>query len=339
MTETEAVPSDDVFVFNLVWTGSVFTYLRYFVASQLDHSGARFRFLSNGCPPEQIAMMERFAARHPTRVVEILETSPTMETHGASLDKVFNERDDGDFFCFLDQDILVSGPFIREFSEELASGAAGVTSGRGVWVEDDRVPPGHLGVAGEHFYSQEGYLFGSPHFAMYRRDPLAATMNRWGVGFGSTGRKLSEPAKARLEESGLLYWVYDTAKLVNIFLQADGNRLSHFEHPSLLHVGGVPTYLGPTKLQGREGGLLDPNWQNWRGMETRFEVARFTARVLRALVDQQTPPEIPDGVEPAVRARLVPVRDALIDVVGRYEDSVNAAGATEQAPVARTCQG
>ena len=48
---------DEEFVFNIVWTGKVFTYLRYFVASQIAQSEARFRFVVNGCPPEKIALI------------------------------------------------------------------------------------------------------------------------------------------------------------------------------------------------------------------------------------------------------------------------------------------
>jgi hypothetical protein len=45
-------PESD-FVFNIVWTGSIFPYLRYFVGSQLRHSDAR-----SGSSP---------TAAHPTR--------------------------------------------------------------------------------------------------------------------------------------------------------------------------------------------------------------------------------------------------------------------------------
>ena len=51
-------PRDEDLVFNVVWTGTVFTFLRHFVASQMAHCGARYRFVANGCPPEQIELME-----------------------------------------------------------------------------------------------------------------------------------------------------------------------------------------------------------------------------------------------------------------------------------------
>jgi hypothetical protein len=313
------------FVFNIVWTGSVFTYLRYFVASQIAQSDARFRFLGNGCPPEQLQLMERFAQRYPDRVVEVLETSPEMVNHGAALDRVRERRDDGEFFCFIDPDILARGPFVGAFADALDGSCAAVTSGRGVWLDDDRVPPGHPGVAGEHFYSQDGFLFGSPHFAMYRRAPLDATIERWGVTFVSAGGDLSDAAKDRLRDAGHDYFIYDTGKLVNIFLQGDGNRFCHFEHPDLMHIGGLSHYLAPPKMVQRDGAEPEPDWKVWRGMATRFEVARFTAAVIRDLSEGIPAPEVPAELDPSVGDRLRSVRDALVELMERYRAEVDDA--------------
>lgn len=316
---------DDAFVFNIVWTGTVFTHLRYLVASQMAHSRARFRFLANGCPSEQVALMERFAERHPDRVVEVLVTSPTMVNHGAALDAAREQRDDGDHFCFVDPDIFALGPFVGTFAEALDGSCAAVTSGRGVWCEDDRVPPGHPGVAGEHFRSQEGFLFGSPHFAMYRSGPLAETIERWAVTFVSAGSGLSEEAQARLQAAGHDYFIFDTGKLVNIFLQESGHRLCHQEHPNLVHVGGVSHYLAPTGHQatGVDGADPEPDWQVWNGMEARFEVARFTAQVLREVAEGRPAPAVPEGIDPVVAERLAPLRASLIEVVEQHRSLVD----------------
>lgn len=313
------VPAERSLVFNIVWTGTVFTYLRWFVASQLAESEARFRFVVNGCPPEQVAAMEEFAAAYPDRVVEVLETSPKMLAHGVALDAVRACRDDGEHFCFIDPDILAQGPFLRPFLEALATTCDGVTSGRGVWRDDDLVPPGHPGVSGEYFYSQDGYLFGSPHFAMYRRAPLDETCARWGVGLGSAGPDCSDETRARLVAAGHEYLIYDTGKIVNILFQEDGNVLDHFEHPELMHIGGLSHYLSPTKMVKGEGSdELEPDWRRWRGMASRFEVAHFTATVLKDLCAGESPPEVPPGLEPSMSERLGRVREALVTIFERH---------------------
>src|SRR5450432_3460422 len=127
MSDLGKRPRDDELVFNIVWTGTVFTYLRFFVASQIAQSRARFRFVVNGCPPEQVALMRDFAERHADRVVEVLDVSDTMVAHGVALDRVRAQRGDGPWFCFIDPDIKANAPFVPEFAALLAAGNAAVT--------------------------------------------------------------------------------------------------------------------------------------------------------------------------------------------------------------------
>jgi hypothetical protein len=321
---------DESFVFNIVWNGTVFTYLRYFVASQIAQSGAQFRFIVNACPPEQVALMEEFAARHADRVLELVTASDgKMVGHGDALDVVRTSRDDGEYFCFIDPDILARAPFVARFSALLDGTFDAVTSGRGVWCETDVIPEGHLGVNGEYFYARDGYLFGSPHFAMYRRAPLDDTLERWGVRFGSGGPELDDAAKARLVEIDRNFLAYDTAKIVNIFFQEDGHRLGHVESDDILHVGAMSHYLSPpewgTYVVLEEGGDPEPHWATWGGQELRFGVARYCARVLQSLVEGTPAPEMPSGLEPSVQERLLMVRSSLVDLVHTYESTVNAA--------------
>jgi hypothetical protein len=309
------------FVFNIVWTPGVFAYLRSFVASQLHWSDARFRFLANGCRPEEVRAMEAFAERHPERVVEVLEVSSgRMLSHGAALDLAFAERHDGEHFCFVDPDILARDRFLPAFVGQLESGFDAVTSGRGVWADTDVVPPGHIGVNGEYFYSASGYLFGSPHFAMYRRDVLDETFDRWGVRLAMGGPDLPDAIRERLAEAGHTYWVYDTAKVTNILLQEDGHRLTHLEHPGLLHIGGISHYLSAPRTTSADG-MSEPNWKSWPGMETRFEVAHFTAEVLRSLTEGRPPPPVPADLDADLRARLTDVSEELVRVVQAHGDA------------------
>ncbi|MEZ5246734.1 MAG: hypothetical protein R2707_16685 [Acidimicrobiales bacterium] len=302
-------------VFNVVWAGTVFPYLRFFVESQMAHSDARFRFVANACPASELALLEQFADVHP-QVVEVFEvSSDEMVPHGTALERVRAARDDGAYFCLIDSDIRASGPFVADFAAELAAGAAGVTSGRGVWSTTDVVPEGHPGVNGEYFYSREGFLFGSPHFAMYRRAAIDDVLDRWGVRFDSGGPDLSAAASAALAEAGHDYWLYDTGKLVNVFLQLSGYELRHREHPNLLHIGGMSHYLSPPELNGagavaRLGRVDRTTWN-----AERLEVAEFSAAVLRAAVDGGEAPEVPAGLAPDVAAKLALVRREILALI------------------------
>jgi hypothetical protein len=302
---------ESAFVFNIVWTGEVFPYLRHFVASQLRHSGARFRFVANGCPPDQVRLMEDFAATTDGRVVDIFVSSTTMGRHGAALDAAFEARDDGEFFCFVDPDILAERPYLRTFVDALGGGCAGVTSGKGVWTDSVVVPAGHPGVPGECFYSRDGYLFGSPHFAMYNRAPLQETMSRWHVGFDSAVADLTEEAKEVLASAGHTYWIYDTGKILNILLQENGHRLCHVEHAALLHIGGMSHYLSPPKGRGEPRAAGEASDQGLPWPPARLEVARYTAGLLQALARNEPPPAPPRDLSADLLERLDRVQAAV----------------------------
>lgn len=310
-------------MFNVVWTGAVFDHLKYFVASQLDHCDARFRFITNACRPGEVDKMERFAERFPGRVVEVYEASDdAMIGHGVALDKVLAQRDDGEYFGLIDPDIRVNGPFLGDFVSRIAENCVAVTSGRGVWSDSDHIPAGHPGVNGEYFYSTDGFLFGSPHFAVYRRSVVDDVCDRWSIGFGSSGHHLPDATAARLRDEGHEYFAYDTGKLMNAFLQFDGHVVQHHEHDALMHIGGMSHFLSPPAYVTDGNGVEQPDWSEFAGMESRFEVARFTAEVLRRLTAHEPLPDLPVGLEASMTERLARVRDSLIDLVERYDSVV-----------------
>lgn len=308
-------------MFNVVWTGSVFPYMKFFAASQIDQSGARFRFVANGCPPDQVELMERFRADHPHRVVEVMDVSDDMVAHGVALDRVRADRDDGPYFATIDPDIKAKAPFLDVFTGLLDAGAAAVTSGREVWSTDNLVPVDHPGVAGEHFYDRKGFVFGSPHLAIYARAALDATCERWGVGLGSAGPELSADASVALSKLGHEYRIYDTGKIVNALLQADGHRLEHEDLAQLVHIGGLSHYLAPAfyiEVDGRE----EPEWARWGADNPRLLVARQAAFALRRGCDGGSgggvvPPLGPDA-DPSLVERLALAEREVVDMVERY---------------------
>lgn len=316
-------PTERSLTFNLVWTGRVFDHLALFTESLIARSDARFRFVANACPPDQLEAMERFGERHPGRVTEVLEVSrDRMVRHGEALDRVLATRDDGDLFCLIDPDIIARAPFLALYLG-LVAGHDAVTSGREVWSDDHVRPADHVGVNGEYFFDQDGFAFGSPHLALYRSEPLRATIDRWGIGFASAGNDISEAARARLREVGRDFWVYDTAKIVNILLQADGGSLVHVENPDLVHIGGVSHYLAPPSSvhEGPARWGEEPDWGRHEGQAVRYAVARFTAMALTDVLDGRPAPEVPDEVPDDVAARLALVRATVIDLVALHGTS------------------
>lgn len=305
-------------VFNVVWTGDAFPYLQYFVASQIAQSTAQFRFVVNGCPPDQREAMETAAARHPDRIVEVLEVSESLVAHGVALESVRRCRHDGPLFAAIDPDIKANAPFVGELLAVLEAGPVAVSSGTEVWSATNVVPEGSWGVAGEHFYDRDGFTFGGPHLVLYRRDALDATCERWGVSLGSAGPELGADAVARLEEMGRRFKVYDTGKIVNILLQSEGAAVVQHELDQVVHIGGVAHYLEPTGRVTAADGSAEPDWALYETVRDRYVIAQHAAELLRSICDGGPAPTIPMGTDAAVRAKLELVHREVVDLMARH---------------------
>ncbi|NLD77352.1 MAG: hypothetical protein GX643_11870, partial [Acidimicrobiales bacterium] len=224
---------------------------------------------------------------------------------------------DGELFAFIDPDILARGPYLAPLLDRLTSASA-VTSGREVWSEHNTRPAGHLGVNGEYFFDQDGYVFGSPHFALYRRHDLEEVVDRWKVGFSTDGN-VDPEVRARLEELGRSFLIYDTGKVVNILLQGDGHRLVHEESDQIVHVGGMSHYLAPPQpVRSPDGSYVkewgqEDDWRKWDGMADRWDIAEYSARALQAVSIGKPPPE-PHTVADHLTARATTVFDAFTEL-------------------------
>ncbi|MDW3217258.1 MAG: hypothetical protein R8F63_01485 [Acidimicrobiales bacterium] len=307
-------------VWNVVWTGGVYPHLRHFVFSLFDRTEASFRFVANNCTPSSVEQMTALGEAT-DRVVETLVLDvDRMVPHGAALDLVLDARDDGPVFAFIDVDIKALAPYTADFLHRLEDHDV-VTSGVEVWTEENTLAEGEMGVGGRHFYDHDGFVFGSPHVALYDREALLDTSARWEVGLHCGNRsEMPDRTWARIEEMGRAKMAYDTAKVVNIMMQADGRSLVHEEHEALLHIGGVSHYLAPPehdfatdKTSGEFEG--EPKWTRFQGIELRHEIARFTSNTLKALSSGTVPPAIGDGLDAPTEAKLRMVRDELESMV------------------------
>ena len=125
--------------------------------------------------------------------------------------------------------------------------------------------------------------------------------------------------RERLDAAGRGYLLYDTAKVLNILFQLDGHRLVHREHDNLIHVGGLSHFLTPAEGEP-SGEVQDPHWAVHESVRPRLELARYTAAVLRAAIERDPVPPVPDGLDPAVHRNCALVRTEMSDLVDRYRD-------------------
>jgi hypothetical protein len=318
---------------NLVWVGDVFAHLHYFTTSLLEHTDARFRFVANGCSPESLAQMDAFAQGRPDQVVEILDVSPGhVSPHGVALDEVLRRRDDGPSFSFMDTDIKALGPWLPTFDQLLTSHDA-ITSGEPFWKDPVVVPEGTPWIAAGAIVSENGFTYGCPHVAFYRRTVVEETIDRWGAGFGAVGEDLDVPgsripdkAVRRLRETGHRQTLFDTGKVLNILLQEDGSTLCHIDHPALLHVGGISDHLtekphADALLQRfreetqRLGRGITAGMLGGAGRLDRMQVARFAADTVRAAHLGLALPDVPAPCTDEERGRLEYLASEIVSMV------------------------
>jgi hypothetical protein len=223
-------------------------------------------------------------------------------------------------FAAIDPDIKANAPFVDDLLALLTGDVVAVSSATVVWSTSNVVPEGSWGVGGEYVYDRDGYTFGGPHLVLYRRDALDATCDRWGVTLGSAGPELPAPTRARLEEVGRSFTVYDTGKIVNALLQADGGRVVQHELDQVVHIGGMSHYFEPSNQVVAEDGTTRPQWARHENVRDRFVVARYTAELLDALRTGGSPPVAPDGLDPVLQAKMERVHAEVVDLMETYRD-------------------
>jgi len=290
--------NEDALVWNVVFTPGTFRYLRRLTESLAEHTSGRLRLVANGCPPD-----ERDAIRDAAsdRVTAYALPGQQMLTHGRALDHLFDAFDDGDAFCFVDSDVLARSAWVPPLLAALDD-RAGVTSGDVSWTDDTVLPPGAEDLAGRHAIGADGFVYGSSYLALYRRAAVAGVRTRYGVTFTPYAHDRLDPTvRAVLENRGRTFRLYDTAKVLNLLLHADGGAIAHVPDPALLHLGGISQFLSnPDAPLTRAGAGV-----------RRHDFAAWAAAVLVALADGDAPPPEPADVDEGVAAEVVAALTAL----------------------------
>ena len=170
-------------VFNVVYTPRTFRYLRWFVASLVEHSDARFRLVANGCGEDEVGQMRELAQRLPDQIAGVvILTGPKTMGHGDALNELFERHDDGRYFAFVDSDMKANGPYLEQLLTPFPPAAA-VSSGLPGWSGTNVLPENATGVGGNTILGRDGFVYGSSYLAVYDRAAVAQQRARRGIGF------------------------------------------------------------------------------------------------------------------------------------------------------------
>lgn len=300
-------------VFNVVFTPGTFRYLSLFTRSLLANTSASLRIVANGCERDEVASMRAFAVADPARVEVRAAPETGMMKHGAVLEHLYGTYDDGDYFCFIDSDVIALHPFVAEllaFTPEFAV----VTTGDVAWSDDRVLPDGATDLVGRHAIGADGFAYGSSYVAVYERYALEATRARWPITFQACAHsQLAPSVRERIASVGRVFELYDTAKALNLVLAGEGFRIQHFDNSGLYHLGGISQYLS---YGGADRDSAAPWFATSQAGSVRWEFAKWAACALSALVDGGNEPALPETGPLAAPASAV--LHELRDLVDRY---------------------
>lgn len=335
--------------FNIVYTTGTVRYLRLLVFSLLKWSDCSFRLVANACSPEEVRLLQELC-RKSTRLEFLALPSRTIMLHSEVL-SYLQPLERADYFCFMDSDILASGDFVSEMSPYLDQ-HAGVFSATPIWcTEEEQILPQTFPRMPGHFNrTSSGICIGSTYFAMYDNRVLSQLIESTGIGFSRyRWEEIPPPCQSQVIRAGLKKTRYDTGKLLNALLVAQGKRLMYVDSQMLRHIGGVSAREALQRGLRHERSPRSKAWgavakgkrllRRLTGMEAartektplteaeraeffrrrqkRWPTANYFSELFRSLFENQPLPTIPDIGDAEIERRIEAVG---ADIAALYEE-------------------
>jgi len=315
--------------FHIVYVPGSVRHLLPFVSSLLHWSAYHYRLVANGCSPAEIELLQAYShTHHRLEFAQIPTTRPL--AHHDALNYLQAENREA-FFCFMDSDILATGPFMDIIPSCLAT-HVGLFAGAPLWCRpsDQVFHPEMDVICGEHDRTASGLPLGGTFFAVYNQRVLTDYIRNSGFGFElrswSHVPATLQPWCAARGLAGPRHF-FDTGKVLNLGLLQVGHSLALFESPQLCHLGGLSFiakrnwYIEQKGIHGLRGTLYravrsgyielrrriidDPVNRSRKlpfGTRRRRYGPYFTA-LLTAAIERKPLPPLPDEDDPDVRRR------------------------------------
>lgn len=309
------------------------------------------RLVANHCAEEERHYLREICRRDPRMEFYALPDAGRMVHHEVALNHL-QTLETGAKFCFLDSDLFAAGAFL-EHCRPLFDDYAGVFAGAPVWclAAEQTMPDDGAIMAGEYHRTAGGRCLGGTFFAVYDNRLLTDFRREHGFLFErGYWRQLSGGLQKHLSGLGLQKDFYDTGKLLNIFLGAQGKRLIFSDTETLCHLGGV-SYVRLKRLRAAEERarkITTLRWRPWRAapvlyrrvwrelqMRLRprvfdkagklsFSVRRdlysfYFADLLTALHEGADLPPLPKCGVPEIEARITKVTHQLASVYRDFQ--------------------
>jgi hypothetical protein len=226
--------------FNIIYTPGTARHLCMFVPSLLEWMDSSFRLVSNGCSPEEIKAMRELCASD-DRLEFVVMSEEGMIHHGEAINWLYEHRDrDAKWFCYMDSDIIATGPLAEEISVHLDKCDV-FSTGLPLWhaPEDTTLPRSFRRMQGTHIWTGDGDCIACDYIAIFNNELLTRMMEETGIGFqyyhwdgipAETQQVLRDMHMDKID--------YDTGKVITPLLIHEGARVVYEDLKNLRHLGG-----------------------------------------------------------------------------------------------------
>lgn len=213
--------------FYVIYTPGTVRLLSGLIFALLKWSKAEFTLVSNACSVDEEKKLEQLSDCH-TRLHYTSLNSGAVISHGAALNYLQDQNMYSDF-GFIDSDIYAMAEFDHAFVNFNDSNIA-----------CQYIPAPASFRLPDEINKLKNNRFGCSYFMRYDNDKVTQLRGDTGVHFDKY-QWLSMPLhwQQALEQAGLKQPKYDTARLLNAMLLANGEQLVALSDKPLRHLGGV----------------------------------------------------------------------------------------------------
>jgi len=225
--------------FHIIYIQDTVRFFYRFVYTLLEHSDCHFCLVSNACLAEEKQLLQDMCQSEERLTFCDLPTSENW-IHGKALSYLY-QLNTADFFCFMDSDIFATGPFMEQFQTYLLQHGS-ISSCSSLWMleAEKKMPTGEERVGGRYHTTADGINVGSSYFSIYNCKMIEQRITREQITFERIDWwKIAPSLQKQLKNNGLVYKVYDTAKLINLRLHLSKESSIYLESRYLIHLGAT----------------------------------------------------------------------------------------------------
>jgi len=322
-------------VFNIIYIPGTVRYLSFFVLSLLKWSDCSYRLVSNGCLPEEITQLKKLCSKSSRLEFFMLSDRETLR-HAEALETL-QKMEQSDHFCFMDSDILATGPFLEELIPRMTGKWLSISSGSAIGhSKSERIAGKHTNILrGSHSYLGK-LCVGSTYFAIYNNRNLSRFIRSNGVAFNRyrSWEDVPERFRSVLSRAGLRKDVYDTGKLLTLLAQIEGEQIIYKNCENLLHIGRLSgfvrnnpnkkpaPYRSTFKIKGLMGILH--KWQDARVVEKNRRISGYFLEFFDSLFEnrpfKRRVPVFHPEVRKNIRTSIDRIRDLYREILREHAE-------------------